>query len=76
MAGIGRAVLELLSFKVGSGNHQRKISLLQKFLDIFGNIRLVLLKMTSHLTSQHFQKCSKNCKSKSDRKVHVMKVIQ
>ena len=31
IAGIGQAVLELLSFKVGSGNHQRRISLLQKF---------------------------------------------
>ena len=30
-------VLELLSFKVGSGNHQRGISLLQKFSEIFGN---------------------------------------
>ena len=41
MAGIGQAVLELLSFKVGSGNHQRGISLLQKFSKIFGNMRLV-----------------------------------
>ena len=32
---IGQAVLELLSFKFGSGNHQRGMSLLQKFLDIF-----------------------------------------
>ena len=38
IAGIGQSVLELLSFKVGSGNHQRGISLLQKFSDIFGNI--------------------------------------
>ena len=53
--GIGQAVLELLSFKVESGNHQRGISLLQKFSDIFGNMRLVLLKMTSHLTSHNFQ---------------------
>ena len=51
IAGIGQAVLELLSFKVGLGNHQRGISLLQKFSDIFGNMRLVPLKMTSHLTS-------------------------
>ena len=28
---IGQAVLELLSFKVGSGNHQREISVHQKF---------------------------------------------
>ena len=54
IAGIGQAVLELLSFKVGSGNHQRRISLLQKFSDIFGNMRLVPLKMTSHLTSHNF----------------------
>ena len=40
IAGIGQAVLELLSFKVGSGNHQRGISLLQKFSEIFGNMSL------------------------------------
>ena len=39
--GISQAVLELLSFKVRSGNHQRGISLLQKFSEIFGNMRLV-----------------------------------
>ena len=55
IAGISEAVLELLSFKVESGNHQRGISLLQKFSDIFGNMRLVPLKMTSHLTSHNFQ---------------------
>ena len=55
IAGIGQAVLELLSFKVESGNHQRGISLLQKFSDTFGNMRLVPLKMTSHLTSHNFQ---------------------
>ena len=57
IAGIGQAVLELLSFKVGSGNHQRGISLLQKFLEIFlvGNMRLFSPKMTSHLTSHNFQ---------------------
>ena len=55
IAGIGQAVLELLSFKVESGNHQRGISLLQKFSDFFGNMTLVLLKMTSHLTSHNFQ---------------------
>ena len=55
IAGIGQAVLELLRFKAGSGNHQRGISLLQKFSDIFGNMRLVALKMTSRLTSRNFQ---------------------
>ena len=55
IAGIGQVVLELLSFKVESGNHQRGISLLQKFSDIFGNRRLVPLKMMSHLTSHNFQ---------------------
>ena len=55
IAGIGQAVLELLSFKVESGNHQRGLSLLQKFPDILGNMRLVPLKMTSHLTSHIFQ---------------------
>ena len=49
IAGIGQAVLELLSFKVESGNHQREIFLLQKFSDIFGNMRLV------PLTSHNFQ---------------------
>ena len=55
IVGIGQAILELLSFKVGSGNYQRGLSLLQKFSDIFGNMRLVLLKMTSHLASHNFQ---------------------
>ena len=55
IVGIGQAVLELLSCEVGSGNHQRGISLLQKFSEIFGNMRLVLPKMTSHLTSRNFQ---------------------
>ena len=55
IAGNGQAVLELLSFKVESGNHQKGISLLQKFSNIFGNMRLVPLKMTSHLTSHSFQ---------------------
>ena len=52
---IRQAVLQLLSFKVESENHQRGISLLQKFSDIFGNMRLVPLKMASHLTSHNFQ---------------------
>ena len=55
IAGVGQAVLELLSFKVESGNRQKGISLLQKFSDIFGNTRLVPLKMTSQLTSHNFQ---------------------
>ena len=55
IAGIGQAVLELLSFKVRPGNHQRGISLLQKFPEIFDNMRLVPLEMTSHLTSHNFE---------------------
>ena len=55
IAGIGQAVLELLSFKVELENHQRGISLLQKFSEIFGNMRLVSSKKTSHLTSHNFQ---------------------
>ena len=54
-AEIGQAVLELLSFKVRSGNHERGISLLQKCLEIFGNMKLISLKMMSHLTSHNFQ---------------------
>ena len=37
IAGISQAVLELLSFKVGSGNQQWGISLPQKFSQVFGN---------------------------------------
>ena len=55
IAEIGQVVLELLSFKVESGNHRRGIALLQKFSDIFGNMRLVSLKMTSQLISHNFQ---------------------
>ena len=55
IAGIRQAVLELLSLKVESGNHQKGISLLQKVSDIFGNMRLLPLKMTSYLTSHNFQ---------------------
>ena len=55
ITGIGQAVLELLSFEVESGNHQMGISLLQKFSEIFGSMRLVSPKMTSHLTSHNFQ---------------------
>ena len=50
IAGIGQAELELLSFR-----ESPKGNLLQKFSDIFGNMRLVPLKMTSHLTSHNFQ---------------------
>ena len=42
---IGQAVLELLSFKVGPGNHQTGIFLLQKFSEIVGNMRLISPKM-------------------------------
>ena len=55
VAGINQAVLELLSLKFDSGNHQKGISLLQKVSNIFGNMRLVPRKMTSHLTSHNFQ---------------------
>ena len=55
IAGICQAVLKLLSFKVESENHQKGISLLQKFSDIFGNMKFVSLKMTSHLASHNFQ---------------------
>ena len=55
ITGIGQAVLDLLSFKVGSGNHQTEISLLKKFSEIFGNMRLISPKMTSYLTSHNFQ---------------------
>ena len=48
IAGIGQIVLWLLPFTVRSGNHRRGISLLQKFSDIFGTLRLVPLKITSH----------------------------
>ena len=34
-----KTVLELLIFKVRPGNHQKRISLLQKFSEIFGNLR-------------------------------------
>ena len=55
ITGIGQTVLELSSFKVRSENHQRGISLLQKFSEIFGNMRLVSQKTTSHLTSENFE---------------------
>ena len=43
---IGQAVLELLSYKVGSGNHQTGISLLQNFS---GNLR----KYEAHFTENN-----------------------
>ena len=55
IAVIGQAVLKLLSFKVGSGNHQTGISLLQKFSEVFGNMRLISPKITSYLTNHNFQ---------------------
>ena len=36
---VGQAVLELLSFKVGSGNHQTGISLPQKCSEIWGSFQ-------------------------------------
>ena len=64
---IDQAVLELLRFKVESGNHHTGISLPQKFSGIFGNMRLISPKMTSYLTSHNFQVLeieifSKSCK--------------
>ena len=61
---IGQAVLQLSSFKIGSENHQRGISLRQKFLEILGNMRLVSPKMTSHLSSHNFQMLRINIFSK------------
>ena len=52
IAGISQAILKLLSFKVESGNHHWGLSLFQKFSDIFSNMRLIPLKMPSHLTNQ------------------------
>ena len=52
---VGQVVLELLSSEVRLGNHQRGISLLVKFSEIFGNMRLISPKMTSDLTSHNFQ---------------------
>ena len=66
IAGIVHAVLELLSFKVELGNHQRGISSLQKFSDFFDNMRLVPLKLTSHLTSHNFQILVIFCKNHPD----------
>ena len=55
ITGMCKAVLELLSFEVGSGNQQWGTSLLQKFSELFGNMRLVSPKMTSYLTGHNFQ---------------------
>ena len=54
ITGIGQAVLELLSFKVRSGNHQRGISF-RNFRKASEILKLVSLKMTSHLTSDNFE---------------------
>ena len=37
IAGIGQAVIELLTFEDESGNHKKGIPLLQKLSGIFGN---------------------------------------
>ena len=52
ITGIGQTIHELLSLKFGSGNYQRGISSLQKFSEIFGNMRP---ELTSLLTSHNFQ---------------------
>ena len=64
ITGIGQAVLELLSFEVGSGNHQMGISLLQKFSEILGQINETRLTENdvSHLTSHNFQTLEMPCK--------------
>ena len=56
ITGIDQAVLELLSFKVGSGNHQRGISLLQKFSEIFGKyeVRFTENDVTSVTISKYY----------------------
>ena len=53
--GISEAILELLSFKVGLGNHQRGISLLQKISDIFDFNHNLL---NHELLQLHFQTSS------------------
>ena len=40
VTGIGQAILESLSFEMGSGNHQKGISLLQKFSEVFGKYEI------------------------------------
>ena len=51
IAGIGQAIFSRYqALKLSQG-----ISLLQKFSDIFRNMKLVPLKMTSHLTGYNFQ---------------------
>ena len=42
IAGISPAVLELLSFEVGSANHQRRIFLLKKFSRYIKKLRYFL----------------------------------
>ena len=48
---MGQAVLEYLSFKIGSGNYQMGIFSPQKFSEI----RLISSKMTPYLASHNFQ---------------------
>ena len=50
ITGIRQAVLKLLNFEVGSWNYQRGISLLKKFLEIFGNM-LEARFTENHVTS-------------------------
>ena len=42
-------------FKLSQGITKGESPYFRNFWDIFGNMRLVLLKMTSHLTSHNFQ---------------------
>ena len=51
ITGINQAILEFVSFKVDSGNHQRGIS----FRNFQTSFVIVPVKMTSHLTSHNFQ---------------------
>ena len=55
ITGIGQAILQLFSFEVGSRNHQKGISLLQKFSEILVIRSSFLSKMASHLISYNFQ---------------------
>ena len=53
--GIGQAVLELSSFKIESGNHQRGITITSKS---FGNLQKYearLAKMMPHMTGHNFE---------------------
>ena len=54
ITGVGQAVLELLRFKVVRESPKGNL-LTSEFLENLRNMRLVSLKMTSHLTSDNFQ---------------------